>query len=65
MQFVVQGNFLSPNFLKPTFEQVNADFKATSFAQDETERKRIQAQTLSAMFNTYFRILKHTVQLDR
>ncbi|XP_057516509.1 nucleolar complex-associated protein 3 isoform X2 [Amaranthus tricolor] len=56
---------LKQELLSKTREEVNADFKATSFAQDETERKRIQAQTLSAMFNTYFRILKHTVQLDR
>ncbi|KAL2897207.1 Nucleolar complex protein 3-like protein [Bienertia sinuspersici] len=49
---------------KLKFEQVNADFKAASLALDETERRRIQAQTLTAVFNTYFRVLKHTIQLD-
>lgn len=48
--------------LSKTREEVNADFKAASFALDETERRRIQARTLSAVFNTYFRVLKHTIQ---
>lgn len=42
--------------------QVSADFKAASFAQDPQERRRMQSQTLSAVFQTYFRILKHAVQ---
>ncbi|KAL9227072.1 hypothetical protein vseg_002809 [Gypsophila vaccaria] len=44
-----------------TREEVNADFKAAAFAQDEAERKRIQTLTLAAVFNTYFRILKNAV----
>ncbi|KMT17353.1 hypothetical protein BVRB_2g038110 [Beta vulgaris subsp. vulgaris] len=47
-----------------TREEVNADFKAASLALDETEQRRMQARTLSAVFNTYFRVLKHTIQLD-
>ncbi|XP_021774492.1 nucleolar complex protein 3 homolog [Chenopodium quinoa] len=50
--------------LSKTREEVNADFKAASLAQDETERRRMQSQTLSAVFNTYFRVLKHTIQPD-
>ncbi|KAK9699416.1 hypothetical protein RND81_08G172000 [Saponaria officinalis] len=48
--------------LSRTREEVNADFKAATFAQDESERKRIQTQTLAAVFNTYFRVLKNAVQ---
>ncbi|KAH9603623.1 hypothetical protein KSS87_006508 [Heliosperma pusillum] len=47
--------------LSRTREEVNADFKAASFGQDESERKRMQTLTLSAVFNTYFRILKNTL----
>uniref|UniRef100_A0A803LPD6 Uncharacterized protein n=1 Tax=Chenopodium quinoa TaxID=63459 RepID=A0A803LPD6_CHEQI len=50
--------------LNPDSIAVNADFKAASLAQDETERRRMQSQTLSAVFNTYFRVLKHTIQPD-
>lgn len=48
--------------LSKTREEVNADFKAASFTQDNTERRRIQSETLSAVFNTYFRVLKHSIQ---
>lgn len=41
--------------------QVNADFKAVSSDQDPQERRRMQSQTLSAVFQTYFRILKCVV----
>lgn len=43
-------------------EEVNADFKAASFAQDITERRRMQSEALSAVFETYFRILKCAMQ---
>ncbi|KAL0009166.1 hypothetical protein SO802_010668 [Lithocarpus litseifolius] len=43
-------------------EEVAADYKAASFTPDVTERRVMQTQTLSAVFETYFRILKHTMQ---
>ncbi|KAL7088307.1 hypothetical protein ACP275_13G120100 [Erythranthe tilingii] len=48
--------------LSKTREEVKADFKAASFAQDTHERRRMQSQTLSAVFETFFRILKHAVE---
>lgn len=46
------------------FAQVNADLKATSFAPDFEERRTMQSETLSALFRTYFRILKHAMEPD-
>ncbi|GAV64133.1 CBF domain-containing protein/NOC3p domain-containing protein, partial [Cephalotus follicularis] len=43
--------------------EVAADYKAASFIQDVKERRRMQSDTLSAVFETYFRILKDTMQL--
>ncbi|XP_059651093.1 nucleolar complex-associated protein 3-like [Cornus florida] len=48
--------------MSKTREEVNADFKAASITQDAMERRRIQSETLSAVFGTYFRILKRTMQ---
>ncbi|KAH6777143.1 binding protein [Perilla frutescens var. hirtella] len=48
--------------LLKTRQEVNADFKAVSSDQDPQERRRMQSQTLSAVFQTFFRILKHTVE---
>ncbi|KZV44350.1 nucleolar complex protein 3 [Dorcoceras hygrometricum] len=45
-----------------TREEVNADLKAASFAQDPEEKRRMQSETLSALFQTFFRILKCAVQ---
>ncbi|KAL5977037.1 hypothetical protein ACLOJK_021375 [Asimina triloba] len=45
-----------------TREEVKADFKAASFVRDPEERRRMQSETLSAVFQTYFRILKHTTE---
>ncbi|GAB2241695.1 hypothetical protein Droror1_Dr00018470 [Drosera rotundifolia] len=42
-------------------EEVSADIKAATFAQDAAEKRRMQAESLSAVFETYFRVLKHTV----
>lgn len=50
--------------LAKTREEVNADFKAVSFAPDTTERRRMQSDTLSAVFETYFRILKRSMDLS-
>ncbi|XVF79546.1 hypothetical protein PTKIN_Ptkin14bG0231800 [Pterospermum kingtungense] len=43
-------------------EEVAADYKAVAYTPDVEERKRIQSETLSAVFETYFRILRHTMQ---
>lgn len=43
-------------------EEVAADYKAVSFTPDVAERRKMQTETLSAVFETYFRILKHTMQ---
>ncbi|KAL6567629.1 hypothetical protein OROGR_001297 [Orobanche gracilis] len=48
--------------LSKTREEVSADFKAASYAQDPQERRRMQSQTLSSVFQTFFRILKYAVQ---
>ncbi|KAH6806494.1 binding protein [Perilla frutescens var. frutescens] len=45
-----------------TREEVNADYKAAAFDQDPQERRRMQSQTLSAVFQTFFRILKHAIE---
>ncbi|RWR88634.1 nucleolar complex protein 3 [Cinnamomum micranthum f. kanehirae] len=47
--------------MKKTREEVNADLKATSFAPDLEERRTMQSQTLSALFQTYFRIVKRAM----
>ncbi|KAL7593854.1 hypothetical protein Lser_V15G35417 [Lactuca serriola] len=47
--------------MSKTREEVKAEFMAASFAQDAMEKRRIQSDTLSAVFQTYFRILKHTM----
>ncbi|KAB1216922.1 hypothetical protein CJ030_MR4G016065 [Morella rubra] len=43
-------------------EEVTADYKAVTFTPDAMEKRRMQSETLSAVFETYFRILKHSVQ---
>ncbi|KAK6149529.1 hypothetical protein DH2020_017054 [Rehmannia glutinosa] len=48
--------------LAKTREEVSADYKAASYAQDPQERRRMQSQTLSAVFQTFFRILKLAVR---
>lgn len=48
--------------ISKTREEVKADYKAASFAQDVAERRRMQSETLSAVFQTFFRILKHATQ---
>ncbi|KAJ6828770.1 nucleolar complex protein 3-like protein [Iris pallida] len=50
--------------LAKTREEVSADFKAVSFAPDTSERRRMQSDTLSAVFETYFRILKRSMDLS-
>ncbi|GER33872.1 nucleolar complex-associated protein [Striga asiatica] len=48
--------------LSKTREEVSAELKAASYAQDPQERRRMQSQTLSSVFQTFFRILKHALQ---
>ncbi|XWS10330.1 hypothetical protein CRYUN_Cryun39dG0067100 [Craigia yunnanensis] len=43
-------------------EEVAADYKAVAYMPDVEERKRMQSETLSAVFETYFRLLRHTMQ---
>ncbi|KAK2972020.1 hypothetical protein RJ640_005040 [Escallonia rubra] len=54
--------FVDADFKAAYFAQVDADFKAASFTQDVMERRGMQSETLSAVFQTYFRILKHALQ---
>ncbi|KAI3769025.1 hypothetical protein L6452_00121 [Arctium lappa] len=48
--------------ISKTREEVKAEFMAASFAQDAMEKRRIQSDTLSSVFQTYFRILKHAMR---
>ncbi|XP_061351465.1 nucleolar complex-associated protein 3 [Gastrolobium bilobum] len=48
--------------ISKTREEVEADYKAASFTPDVMESRQMQSETLSAVFETYFRILKHTMQ---
>ncbi|CAB4307427.1 unnamed protein product [Prunus armeniaca] len=41
---------------------VAADYKAVALTPDVMERRGMQTEALSAVFETYFRILKHTMQ---
>ncbi|KAL6841370.1 hypothetical protein ACP4OV_028888 [Aristida adscensionis] len=45
-------------------EEVDADLRAVSFTLDPKERGRIQKETMSALFETYFRILKHSMGIS-
>lgn len=48
--------------ISKTREEVEADYKAASFSLDVMEKRQMQTKILSAMFEIYFRILKHTMQ---
>ncbi|KAF9682064.1 hypothetical protein SADUNF_Sadunf05G0069500 [Salix dunnii] len=43
-------------------EEVTADYKSAVFTPDVKEQRKMQSDVLSALFETYFRILKHTMQ---
>ncbi|XVE63201.1 hypothetical protein DITRI_Ditri07aG0000600 [Diplodiscus trichospermus] len=43
-------------------EEVAADYKAVAHTPDVEERKRMQSESLSAVFEIYFRILRHAMQ---
>ncbi|KAK8923962.1 hypothetical protein KSP39_PZI019540 [Platanthera zijinensis] len=42
-----------------TREELNADMKSVSFTPDNDERRAAQSEILSAIFGTYFRIIRH------
>uniref|UniRef100_A0ACD5VZV2 Uncharacterized protein n=1 Tax=Avena sativa TaxID=4498 RepID=A0ACD5VZV2_AVESA len=42
-------------------QEVRADLRAVSFTLDPKEKKVMQRETLAALFETYFRILKHSM----
>lgn len=44
------------------FLQVTTELKAASLATDVAERRRMQTDVLSAIFETYFRVLKHAIK---
>jgi hypothetical protein len=44
------------------FTQVTADYKSAVFTPDVKEQRKMQSDMLSAVFETYFRILKHVMQ---
>ncbi|CAM0873273.1 unnamed protein product [Alopecurus aequalis] len=46
-------------------QEVRADLRAVSFTLDPKEKKMIQRETLAALFETYFRILKHSMNTSR
>ncbi|PHU20320.1 hypothetical protein BC332_11471 [Capsicum chinense] len=48
--------------MSKTREEVTAELKAASLATDVTERRRMQTDVLSAVFETYFRVLKHALK---
>lgn len=48
--------------MSKTREEVTAELKAASLATDVTERRRMQTDVLSAIFETYFRVLKHALK---
>lgn len=43
-------------------EEVTADYKSVVFTPDVKEQRKMQSDMLSAVFETYFRILKHVMQ---
>ncbi|MQM01362.1 hypothetical protein Taro_034113 [Colocasia esculenta] len=45
--------------IEKTREEVSSDIKCTSSVLDPEEQRKIQSQTLAAVFETYFRVLKH------
>ncbi|KAF3655466.1 putative serine/threonine-protein kinase pakE-like [Capsicum annuum] len=48
--------------MSKTREEVTAELKAASLATDVTGRRRMQTDVLSAVFETYFRVLKHALK---
>lgn len=45
-----------------TREEVEADFRSASLGKDVAESRKIQSDTLAAVFQILFRVLRHTLQ---
>lgn len=50
------------DLLEQTRQEVDADLRATSFTPDVLEQRGMQSETLTAVFQTFFRILKHAMR---
>eukprot|EP00959_Pyramimonas_sp_CCMP1952_P216234 4522649-Pyramimonas_sp.AAC.1 len=53
-----KGRKKSKKSKKDGMDEVAKDFKEADSGMDKEERRRVQTQTLEAMFECYFRILK-------
>ncbi|XP_006300395.2 nucleolar complex protein 3 homolog [Capsella rubella] len=42
-------------------DEVTADYKGVTYEPDAKERRKMQTETLSAVFETYFRVLRNTM----
>lgn len=56
---------IKKELLSKARQEVRADLRAVSFTLDPKEKKMIQRETLAALFETYFRILKHSMNTSR
>ncbi|KAM0922926.1 hypothetical protein ACQ4PT_005865 [Festuca glaucescens] len=56
---------IKKEMLSKARQEVRADLRAVSFTLDPKEKKMIQRETLAALFETYFRILKHSMNTSR
>uniref|UniRef100_A0ACD5WZR4 Uncharacterized protein n=1 Tax=Avena sativa TaxID=4498 RepID=A0ACD5WZR4_AVESA len=56
---------IKKELLSKAQQEVRADLRAVSFTLDPKEKKMIQRETLAALFETYFRILKHSMNTSR
>ncbi|XP_047087045.1 nucleolar complex-associated protein 3-like [Lolium rigidum] len=56
---------IKKEMLSKARQEVRADLRAVSFTLDPKEKKMIQRETLAALFETYFRILKHSMNNSR
>ena len=57
-----EGFFGHSSWYGSLFVQVKDDFKEASSAPDVILRKKLQTQTLAAMFETYFGVLKSSLE---
>ncbi|XP_022147948.1 nucleolar complex protein 3 homolog [Momordica charantia] len=57
----LQGNDGRQSMRTKITEEVAADYRAASLAPDVMKQREMQSDTLSAVFETYFRILRHTM----
>ncbi|PKA60477.1 hypothetical protein AXF42_Ash017883 [Apostasia shenzhenica] len=50
------------DLMEKTREEVRADLKSVTFGPDKCEGRRMQSEILSAVFETYFRVLKQSME---